>query len=69
MEFCQINRLKIIRFSFLHQNPDCTKVPIPDFGTDFTESSNLLFWLATGLVSAIKLSIGRPTILEEDSIE
>ena len=69
MELWQINRLKSNRFSLMHRNPDCTKVPIPDFGTDFTESSNLFFWLANGLASAIKISIKIPTIVEEDSIE
>ena len=69
MDLWQNNRLKSNRFSFLNRNPDCTKVPIPDFGTDFTESSNLFFWLATGLDSAIKISIKIPTIVEEDSIE
>ena len=54
---------------FLHQNPDCTKVSITDFDTDSTESSNLIFSVATGLVSAIIVSIDRPTIVKEFSIE
>ena len=69
MELWQINRLKSNRFSFLHQNPDCTKVATTDFDTVSTCSSNMIFCVATGLDSAIKISIKIPTIVEEDSIE
>ena len=68
MELWQINRSKSSRFSFLHRNPDCTKVATTDFDTDSTCSSNMIFCVSTGLASAIKISIKIPTIVEEDSI-
>ena len=69
MEFSKTNRLKSSRFSLLHQNPDCTKVAITDVNTDLTCSSNMIFCVATDLVSVIKISIKILTIVEDDSIE
>ena len=69
MELWQINRLKSNRFSFLHRSLHYTKVAITDFDTDSTCSSNMKFSVATGLASAINVSIKILTIVEEDSIE
>ena len=63
------NDYKNNRFSFLHQNPDCTKVAKTDLNTDLTCYSNMIFCVATDLASANKMSIKNLTIAEEDSIE
>ena len=57
-------------FGFLlHQKRDWNKVPKTDFHTELTETSNLIFCVATRFVSPIKASVGSPTVLVQDSIE
>ena len=57
-------------FGFLlHQKRDWNKVPKTDFHTELTETSNLIFCVATRFVSPIKVSVGNPTVLVQDSIE
>ena len=68
-ELSQINRLKFSRFFLLHQKPVCTKVPKNDFHTELTESSNLLFCVATRLVSPINVSVESSIIVEKGSFE
>ena len=69
LELSQINRLKFSRFYLLHQKPGCTKVPKNGFHTELTESSNLLFCVATRLVSPIKVSVESSIIVEKGSFE
>ena len=57
-------------FGFLlHQKRDWNKVPKTDFHTELTETSNLIFCVATRFVSPIKVSVGSPTVVVQDSIE
>ena len=53
----------------LHQKRDWNKVPKTDFHTELTETSNLIFCVATRFVSPIKVSVGNPTVLVQDSTE
>ena len=69
LELSQINRLKSSRFFLLHQKPGCTNVPKTDFHTEFTESSNLIFCVATRLVSPINVSVDSSILVEKGSTE
>ena len=69
LEWWQISRINSSRLCSLHHNPDCTKVPKTDFDTDFTESSNFIFCVATGLVSPINVSVESSTVVVEGSVE
>ena len=53
----------------MHQNLNFTNVAKTDFDTDLICSSNMIFCVATDLVSAIQMSTKIPTFLEEVSIE
>ena len=68
LELSQINRLKFSRFYLLHQKPGCTKVPKNGFHTELTESSNLLFCVATRLVSPINASVKSSIIIEKNRL-
>ena len=59
---------KVVGF-LLHQKRDWNNVPKTDFHTELPETSNLMFCVATRFVSPIKVSVGNPTVLVQDSIE
>ena len=61
--------IKKYQVFLLHQKPGRSKVPKTVFHTELTVSSNLIFCVATRLVSPISVSVERSMIVDKGSIE